>query len=284
LRKATIRFEVREDDMKIRNLKSLVAISLLFFLCSGQSVAVSASQGEETSTNLRILVLPFTNSTGDEQFDVLSEGFAELLISSLSQYPEIVLVERDHLPQMLKEFELQLQGVLSKNQPINIGKTLGADRFITGGFTLFESKLIVHAHVFDVETTQLIVSNKVEGTIDAMDAVREKLAENIVLEMKEKVKVKKSDSIDHRPEVSLYFIRGLGHYYGNLYDYAIAEFMQVIYMDPKYAEARFWLGRSYYQDKDYDHAQIEFQRFINDFPDHDLMNDVRFFLSEINKH
>lgn len=262
--------------------KILAVFLTSYYLCLGISVWVNAAEINEASTSLRVVVLPFTNSTGQKQFDALSEGFADLLITSLSQYPEIVLVERDHLPQMLKEFENQLQGALSNNQPINIGQTLGADRLITGGLTLIDSKLIVHAHVFDVETTQLLFSDKVVGTINTIDATREELAKKIVSEIKETHVSNGNVLIDPHPEVTLHFIRGLGYYYGNLFDHAIAEFMQVLYFEPNYAEARFWLGRSYYEDQAYDHADVEFHRFVKGFPEHSLISEVRFFLLNIN--
>ncbi|MDH3375513.1 MAG: outer membrane protein assembly factor BamD [Gammaproteobacteria bacterium] len=55
----------------------------------------------------------------------------------------------------------------------------------------------------------------------------------------------------------------------------MAEFMQVLDLNPARADARMRLGKSYYEDGEYNHAKIEFERFLEDFPDHEDAENVR---------
>ena len=249
---------------------------LVVFICMIDNLAA-----EEKKINfLRFLVLPFTNSTGQAEYDVLSQGFADLLMTHISQYPEIGLVHRDHLQQILKEQEIQLQGHLSEDQSTKVGQLAGADKIITGGFSLSNSQLTIQTHVFDVETTKLITSKEIAGPIGNLVALGDQLAATIVKAVKGKEVVPSIISIDQRPNVTLHFIRGLGYYYGNLYDHAVTEFMEAFNLDPHYAEARFWIGRSYFADQEYDHAKIEFSRFVKEFPEHPLIQEAKAFLSK----
>jgi TolA-binding protein len=38
--------------------------------------------------------------------------------------------------------------------------------------------------------------------------------------------------------------------------------------NPGHADARFWMGKSYFEQGEYEHAKIEFERFLSEFPSH----------------
>ena len=81
--------------------------------------------------------------------------------------------------------------------------------------------------------------------------------------------------IDRSPEANLHYMRGLGYYYGNLPDHAIAEFMKTLAIEPRHAKARYWNARCYFDGKEWEHAAIEYERFMQDFPEHELSTVVR---------
>lgn len=83
-----------------------------------------------------------------------------------------------------------------------------------------------------------------------------------------------STSIDAQPLINTHFMKGLGYYYNGLFDHAVAQFMQVIDLDPARADARLWLGKSYAAGGESEHARLEYQRFLRDFPDHDDTDEV----------
>ncbi|MCD5390773.1 hypothetical protein LR007_02785 [candidate division NPL-UPA2 bacterium] len=90
--------------------------------------------------------------------------------------------------------------------------------------------------------------------------------------------------VDKSPEVNLHFIRGLGYYYGCMYDHAIMEFMNTLSLNPGHSDARFWMGRSYLEEKEYEHAKIEFERFLKDFPENPQSPQAKQFLRDCKRH
>jgi len=84
-----------------------------------------------------------------------------------------------------------------------------------------------------------------------------------------------SQSVDSRPLINTHFMKGLGYYHSGLYSHAVAEFMQVIDLDPARSDARMWLGKSYVAGGEHGHARIEFERFLQEFPNHEERETVR---------
>jgi len=104
--------------------------------------------------------------------------------------------------------------------------------------------------------------------------------EDLFLYHKKGISLKKGERAS---QVNLHFIRGLGYYYGSMYDQAIMEFMNTLKLAPGHADARFWMGRSYLEEKEYDHARVEFDRFLREFPGSSLAPQARAFLRQCGK-
>ncbi len=79
--------------------------------------------------------------------------------------------------------------------------------------------------------------------------------------------------------MNLHFIRGLGYYYANRYDEAVMEFLNTLYGDEKYVDARYWMARSYLATNEPDHARIELERIVTEYPEHRLAASAKDFLS-----
>jgi TolA-binding protein len=90
-------------------------------------------------------------------------------------------------------------------------------------------------------------------------------------------------STDDTPEQTLHYIRGLGHFFENQYEAAIAEFMMLVGKDPDSELARYWLVRAYGELKDYPHCAIECQSYLEAFPDGEHVEEVRAILQACKK-
>ena len=101
---------------------------------------------------------------------------------------------------------------------------------------------------------------------EQVDLLAGKLAEGLDVKLPELT----PQQIDRSPECSLHFMRGLGYYYAEMYEYAATEFLKALAIDPNYAPARFYNGMSYFDQAEYEHARIEFDRFVKRFEDHPL--------------
>ncbi len=112
----------------------------------------------------RVAVLYFNNTdTSSTKLDMLRLGLAEMMITDLSNNPELTVVERSRLNEILAELELQKTDTVDPGKAVEIGKLLGAERMVLGTYFEFLGKLTLIANVVEVETGTTIGGHKVQG-------------------------------------------------------------------------------------------------------------------------
>ncbi|MGA1871850.1 MAG: hypothetical protein ACMUJM_25290, partial [bacterium] len=150
---------------------------------------------------------------------------------------------------------------------VMIGKVLGAHMVLTGGFIFVGDELKVNGHLYNVETTQLIKSEEISGKVNEIIALTHKLIRKLMRDLDLKIKeLNPSGELDKSPEENLHFTKGLGYFYGCMYDHAVMEFINTLNLNLARGDARFWNAKSYYAQKEWAHAKIELERFLAEFP------------------
>src|SRR5690349_25088846 len=84
-----------------------------------------------------VAVLYFdNNSFGKDRgdYDGLGKGIADLLINDMASNPSMRLVERDRIQSILQEQSLVQSKSIDPETAVKLGKLLGAQYMITGGF------------------------------------------------------------------------------------------------------------------------------------------------------
>ena len=222
-----------------------------------------------------IAILPFENSSGLEKLEPLEEGLADLLIADLTEAEGITVVDRESLNRIAKEQKISLRGLVDKKTQIKVGNLVGANIMLTGGFSLVDSTMKINAHLLNLETTELIKSKEVKGKITDIVQLSRELTLKLLRDLEIKIETLRELDIDKSPEVNLHFIRGLGYYYGCMYDNAIMEFMNTMDLNSEHADARFWNAKSYFARKAWSHAKIELNRFLEEFPEDSHVKEVK---------
>ena len=240
-------------------------VFLAGLLCAAPGAPASRPAAPPRKT---VLILPFHVATEEPGYEALGEALQELLVADLSAFPEIEVVDRKHLDEVLKEHELSLSGLAEKATQIKVGRLLGARLLLSGTFTLVNSTIKINGHLFEVASSQLVRSREVTGKVEEWLDLERQLARRLVEDLDLKMTETTARRIDTKPDVNLHFIRGLGYFYGCKYDHAIMEFLNTLRGDEKYADARYWMARSYLAEDEPAHARIEFERIAREFPRH----------------
>jgi len=262
----------------ISNINSFLLLTFLFLTITPMSLCYSADG------NVRIGILPFNNSTSQHQLDGLSDGLSDLLMGTLGDYNNIVIVERKKLKKAIQEIGLSQSGFISDAQVLEAGNMIGASIMLTGQFTLVDKKLLINVHSYDIETSKLLFSIELKGSLKRLGDLTQQMSDEIVDQLNTKINIQSTLPTEEYPQVRVHYINGLGYYYAQLYEGAIAEFMQAVSLKNDYPEARFWLGKSYYQNGIFDHAEIELKRFLKEFKTHSLSSKAQEMLEKIKKN
>ena len=103
----------------------------------GLAVALSAPVVVQAQAKPVVAVLYFdNNSIGKDRadFDGVGKGIAELLINDMANNPNVKVVERDRIQALLTEQNMTKAGSVDAQTAIKLGKLIGAQYMIYGGF------------------------------------------------------------------------------------------------------------------------------------------------------
>ncbi|HEY4132535.1 MAG TPA: CsgG/HfaB family protein [Gemmatimonadaceae bacterium] len=135
-----------------------------------------------------VVVFTFTNSSigaNRADFDGIATGVQDLLITDLASNPSIRLVDRARINEVLQEQSLAKNGQLDQATAVRVGKILGAQYAITGGFMAAnKGQAVLTGRTIDLETTQIANPQKITGNADDVLGMIAQLSSKISSDMK----------------------------------------------------------------------------------------------------
>jgi len=130
-----------------------------------------------------VVVFTFTNSSvgaAKSDYDGVSTGIQDLLITDLASNSKIRLVDRAHLNEVLAEQNLTKDGQVDPSTALRLGKIFGAQYAVTGGFMSDgRGSLILTGRTIDIETTQIGNPTKINGKADNVLAAISELSTKV---------------------------------------------------------------------------------------------------------
>src|SRR5438876_1066465 len=85
----------------------------------------------------RIAVLDFANTTHDPALEWLGAAVAETITTKLHAIKSLQLVEHGQLYKVPGEQKLNLSDLVDPSQAVKMGKLLGAEQVVLGGYSAF---------------------------------------------------------------------------------------------------------------------------------------------------
>ena len=143
-------------------------------------ITVSKTMAEEQIT---IAVMDFKNNSSIIRYDRLEKAVPEMLKTELSQYKEIVVVERSKIESILSEQALAQTGVIENTTAQEVGRLAGAKYIITGEINKANDHIRIDAHLIKVTTGQILgekINGKNEKSIEPMVRL---LANNLIFDL-----------------------------------------------------------------------------------------------------
>jgi len=135
----------------------------------------------------RLAIIYFENSSGDASMDKLKKGLADMLITDLSNVNMLNIVERDKLEAILKEQKLSNSKEFDPATAARVGKLLGAQVILTGGYFEMMGSLRIDARFIDVETGKILKADGVDGQTSSFFRIQKQLSWKIIKNMDTKL-------------------------------------------------------------------------------------------------
>jgi len=137
------------------SLVVLAAMAALFF--KGRAPA-TADDGRRS-----LAVLYFDNITGEPGLDWLRTGLTDMLVTNLSQAPELRVLSTQRLYQILDESGHRDDRSLSGDAVATVARQAQATTALVGSFVRAGSRIRIQASLQDPRTGEVIASERVEG-------------------------------------------------------------------------------------------------------------------------
>lgn len=144
---------------------------------------LATPMGIEAQAKPVIAVLPFdNNSIGKDRadFDGIGRGMADMLITDMAQNASITVVERERIQALLTEQNLVKSGTIDPQTAIKLGKMIGAQYMITGGFMSDgRGTYVLTARAINVEKSTIVnpvrLTTKGDDVLGLMSQLSSKL-------------------------------------------------------------------------------------------------------------
>lgn len=136
-------------------------------------------EGQQVDNRPGVAVWAFSNggSFGSDPWDytALSVGLQQMLITELSQNPELRLVNRSNIQDIIQELELGQSGYVSPETSARVGQLVQARYMIIGSFVDANGTMRLDARIDNVETGEILAETAAKIQDD-----RENLLEMVV--------------------------------------------------------------------------------------------------------
>jgi TolB-like protein len=144
----------------------LVAATAFVTMVAPGTARIASAQSTRPPT---VAVMYFNNSSlvSHDDYEAFRAGLADILITELQANPGIIVVERDALQKILQEQNLGKDKRLDPETSTRIGKILGAQHMIVGGFLIdAKGRVRLDARAVNVESSRVEYVETVNGSSD----------------------------------------------------------------------------------------------------------------------
>ena len=255
------------------------------FLISIYSLAWTLSPVQVLAQDVPvILIVPFDNATGNQEFDALEEGLPDLLTAFLTPYDDqLMIIDRMLMKEIFAERSLSWQGFSEKDAFQKAGQLAQARYILRGSISGSANLLGINALLYETETTRLIrsIESRVPSNqlTSAVQDLAQQLAEHFETEIPELPEL----PLEEDPVKSVNLMYGLSYYYAGQYEKALTYTMKILEDNADDELGRYWLARSFLGAGLEDHARLEFQDFLTRFPDSPKAGEIKIQLERLDR-
>ena len=206
-----------------------------------------------TAGPLTLAVAGFANITRQGEDEWLGTGLAETVTAALQEIEGLEIWGRERLRESLRQLGVEASE-LGPEDAVQLGSLTGARWVLAGGFQRLGEQVRVTARVVEVETGHVLRAVKMDGQLNAIFELQDRIVKEVTLGMRRSVNAAQEG--DETQVVAAYeaFAKGLLNTRADSYeslDRAILFFEQALRHDPDYVKAQIELGAAYGQKGEY---------------------------------
>ena len=225
---------------------AILLLAVLSLSCSGRASSPKwRAQGLVQRSN--VLVFPFEYH-GSRDSSWIAAGLCDSLITDLKSVQGINVFSEADRVRAVRELQLGMTGLIRESDRRRVGGLMGASVLLTGSVQVAGKAVRVNARMVHVETGRIIRSAKVDGTMDGIFNLQDRVIIALLsppekgMPAESSVVIGKEDSerlpSTQKPNRDAYawYARGLQVHYTELKK-AMGFYLKAIGIDPDYVQA-----------------------------------------------
>lgn len=192
-----------------------------------------------------LAVLDFENNSffNPEEYGPLSKGLAEIMITELNQLQSLHVVERQKLRSLLDELKLSQSGIVSAESSVRVGKMLGAQHLVFGGYMVtLDEKIRIDVRIIEVETGLTIKAGEVTGKTKQVLSLVKKLSKKILKDLNVRMTKREEKSFNESQKLDMkavvLFSKGLEFEDGEEWEKAREYYRKTLQVEPQFQQAK----------------------------------------------
>jgi TolB-like protein len=192
---------------------------------------------------LAVAVLAFANVTGRPEDAWLGTGLAETVAAGLSSVSGLAVVSRERIVEVLRALSLPPDAA-DPALAARVGRETGARSVVTGAYQSLGGRIRVTARVVETATDRVSLSPRVDGTLEGIFEVQDRLVAELVAGLRGQLPVARPEETQSL-EAFEACSKGLLNFREETQDSidrAIVFFERATVLDPAYARAHLLLG------------------------------------------
>ncbi|MDD2240390.1 MAG: CsgG/HfaB family protein [Kiritimatiellae bacterium] len=157
-------------------MKKVLWICLIASLTIG-SAWVSPAEAQDGLAVYPTAIFPFHER--GEGVKGYGNTASDILFASLVVNPDLLLVDREEINKTLQEQEMNLSGMVSPGDAVQVGSLIGAKVLITGSVIDADQSIYLVARIIGTETSRVLGESVKGKSSDAIGDLVEQLAEKV---------------------------------------------------------------------------------------------------------
>jgi TolB-like protein/cytochrome c-type biogenesis protein CcmH/NrfG len=196
-----------------------------------------ASAEGSSKTRPTVVVLPFTNMSGDPEQEFFADGLTEDIITELSRFRHLFVISRT------SSFAFKGQRITVPE----VARELGAEYILEGSVRKAGSRVRVTVQLIDVAADHHIWAERFDRQLEDIFAIQDEVAKSIVATLPGRLDAASYESVERKRPENLdayeYVLAGKVLHHRSEREanaQALAMMDRALALDPNYAHARAW--------------------------------------------
>lgn len=208
-----------------------------------------------------VAVFPFKVLNPEPKFQHFGEGASEAIINVIVRDKSLKIVEESQLDKAIGALTRNQTGLFEEDSLLAVGQMVDARFIVVGSVDVLADQIAISARVLEVETRQLLVSDRLHGPLANAFALYDELAgrliRNISDHLQKRVVTAAGDNTDAIAVMELLKAGKANDpvFGGGNLPLAIDFYKKAVLRDPNSATARLALGQALNQAGAYDEAK-----------------------------